>query len=81
MGKQIQPRRMRYKDADVIVLEPEEFARLDALRRQAGAQSGQLSAMRGQLNKATELIDAIAAAAEDLPEDHPVRALLATRRK
>jgi len=56
-------RRMRLDGTDVVVLSPEAYKRLDGIRRQAGAQSSRMHALRQQLAAATATLEEIRQAA------------------
>jgi hypothetical protein len=55
-------RRILLDGAEVIVLPPDDYERLDSIRRQAGAQATRIHSLRQQLANATATLDAIAAA-------------------
>lgn len=57
-----QPHRIRRDGADAVVLTPDAYERLDAIRRQAGAQANRVHSLRQQLAGATATLEAIAEA-------------------
>lgn len=61
------PRRMTFKGAEVIVLEPEVYAQLDASRRQLGAKMHQVGSLKRQLQTAVELLDLLDHQVEEMP--------------
>ena len=58
-----QPRRIRLDGVDSVVLTADAYQRLDAIRRQAGAQANRLHSLRQQLATATAALTAIDEAA------------------
>jgi len=50
---------MRLVYRDIVVLSPDDYRRLDTIRRQAGAQATRVSALRQQLAGATTSLDEI----------------------
>jgi hypothetical protein len=58
-----QPRRIRLNGTDVVLLSQDDYDRLDAIRRQAGAQASRIHALREQLADATAVLDTIERAA------------------
>jgi len=59
-----EPHRMRLDGAEVVVLAPDAFERLDALRRQVGAHSNRARALQKQLTAATATLEEIREAVE-----------------
>jgi hypothetical protein len=57
-----EPRRIRLDDSEAVVLSPDAYQRLDAIRRQAGAQANRIRALRQQLAGATATLEQIAQA-------------------
>ena len=57
------PRRIHLSGADAVVLTPDDYERLDSIRRQAGAQAVRRHELREQLTAATAALDQIASAA------------------
>jgi hypothetical protein len=55
-------RRIVLDGAEAVALPPDDFERLDSIRRQAGAQVTRIHTFRQQLADATATLDAIAAA-------------------
>jgi len=58
-----QPRRILLDGTDAVALTTDDYDRLDAIRRQAGAQASRIHALREQLAAATALLGAIRQAA------------------
>jgi hypothetical protein len=58
-----QPRRIRLNGTDAVLLSPDDYDRLDTIRRQAGAQASRIHALREQLADATATLDTIRQAA------------------
>jgi len=57
------PRRIHLDGTDAVVLTPDDYERLDSIRRQAGAQAVRRHELREQLAAATAVLDQIASAA------------------
>jgi len=63
-------RRTQLDGSEVVVLTPDAYEQLDAIRRQAGAQATRIHALRERLAEATAALEEIAEAARhgDCPE-------------
>jgi hypothetical protein len=59
-----EPHRMQLDGTEVVVLSPDAFERLDALRRQVGAHSNRARALQQQLTAATATLEEIREAVE-----------------
>jgi hypothetical protein len=72
MAKHPEPRRMRLDGADAVVLTPDEYERLDASRRQTGANASRIRSLSMKLTVATEFLDELEQAVAVLPSCLPV---------
>ncbi|GAA3215038.1 hypothetical protein ACFO1B_14260 [Dactylosporangium siamense] len=59
MRNRLEPRRATIDGQEFVLLEPEQYERLAAARRQHGAHSSQLSRLREQLNAALRRLNAV----------------------
>ncbi|GIH03574.1 hypothetical protein Rhe02_16410 [Rhizocola hellebori] len=62
-----QPRRAEVDGREFILLTPQEHAKLDAARRQAGAANARSSRLRGELTASLAVVAAIAEQVEASP--------------
>jgi hypothetical protein len=74
LAKHPEPRRAQLDGADVVVLTPDEYERLDASRRQAGANASRIRSLSQKLAAATEFFDELEQALADLPACLPGQA-------
>jgi hypothetical protein len=68
-----EPRRTRLDGADVVLLTPDEYERLDASRRQAGARVSRVRSLSQTLAAATAFLNELEEAVADLPACLPAQ--------
>jgi hypothetical protein len=67
VSKRRQPHRSQFDGVQVVVLDEDAYERLEAARRQAGAQANQIRSLKQKLKEVRTFLDELDQAVADLP--------------